>query len=96
MHQNINKSQEAVNSPHPIRNRFWELIPLGIYSTDKAREFLNSYLVSVESELSNHINKCSLAYCLHLYRRLSPGPIGVDNQPATIGLTRAVLEAACY
>jgi len=93
MHQNIKQSQEEIISPHPIRNLFWKLIPDGIYGTDKARELLNSYLVSVESELSKHIKQCSLAYCLHLYRRLSPGPIGRDKQPATIGLTRAILEA---
>ena len=94
MHQNIKQSQEALVSPHPIRNRFWKLIPDDIYDKAKARELLNSYLVSVESELSRYIKQYSLAYCLHLYRRLSPGPIGRDRQPATIGLTRAVLEAA--
>ena len=94
MHQENKQSHEDFFSPHPIRNRFWQLIPYGVYDSDKARELLNSYLLSIESELSKHIEQCSLAYCLHLYRRLSPGPIGIDKQPFTIGLTRAVLEAA--
>ena len=80
--------------PHPIRKRFWELIPPGQYNLERARVFLNSYLVSVESELAKHISGLSIAYCIHLYRRLSPGAIGRDNQPHTIGLTRAALEAS--
>ncbi len=94
IHQNIKQSQEEFVLPHPIRNRFWKLILSDIYDNDEARELLDSYLVSVESELSKYIKQYSLAYCLHLYRRLSPGPIGRDQNPATIGLTRAVLEAA--
>jgi len=94
LHQENKQPREDFFSPHPIRARFWQLIPYGDYDSDKARELLNSYLLSIESELSKYIKQCSLAYCLHLYRRLSPGPIGIDQQPHTIGLTRAVLEAA--
>jgi len=80
--------------PHSIRNRFWQLIPRDEYPSEEGRVYLNSYLNSVEAELAKQMRKLSLAYCLHLYRRLSPGPVGQDQQPRTIGLTRAVLEAA--
>jgi len=93
MHRDNKQPQEEFFSPHPIRNRFRKLIPDDVYKAGKARELLNSYLLSIESELSARMEQHSLAYCLHLYRRLSPGPIGIDKQPATIGLTRAVLEA---
>jgi hypothetical protein len=80
--------------PHSIRNRFWQLVPHGVYSSEEGRVFLHSYLTAVEAELAKQIQEFSLAYSLHLYRRLAPGPIGRDPQPATIGLTRAILEAA--
>lgn len=44
--------------------------------------------------MATTITSASLAYWLHLYRRLFPGPIGQNTDPVTIGLTRAVLEAA--
>ena len=93
LHQENRQSYKDFFSPHPIRFRFWQLVPHGYYEQDRARELLNSYLLSIESELSKHIEQSSIAYCLHLYRRLSPGPVGTDKQPLTIGLTRAVLEA---
>jgi hypothetical protein len=80
--------------PHPIRSRYWQLVPPGRYGLYQARNYLNSYLNAVEAQLSESINKHSIAYFLHLYRRLSPGPVGTDQQPHTIGLTRAALEAA--
>jgi len=94
MHEEISRSFPDSTSPHPIRERFWQLIPFGEYPPNRGRVFLKSYLTSVESELAKIMSSLSIAYCIHLYRRLSPGPIGKDQQPHTIGLTRAVLEAA--
>jgi len=94
MHEEISRSFPDSTSPHPIRERFWQLIPFGEYSPNRGRVFLKSYLTSVESELAKIVSSLSIAYCIHLYRRLSPRPIGKDQQPLTIGLTRAVLEAA--
>ena len=94
LHQETPHIYEDFMAPHSIRQRFWQLVPHGEYPSKQGRVFLNSYLKSVEAELAKDIRELSLAYCLHLYRRLSPGPIGVDQQPRTIGLTRAVLEAA--
>lgn len=81
-------------SPHPIRKRFWQLVTPGEYAQNEGRVLLQSYLDAVEANLAKSIQESSLAYYIHLYRRLSPGPIGTDQQPHTIGITRAVLEAA--
>ena len=94
LHQENARVYQNFTMPHSIRNRFWQLIPHGEYPSEEGRVFLSSYLTAVESELAKQIKGLSLAYCLHLYRRLAPGPIGRDQQPRTIGLTRAVLEAA--
>ena len=94
LHQENARIYQDFTVPHSIRNRFWQLVPHGEYPSEEGRVFLSSYLTAVESELAKQIKELSLAYCLHLYRRLAPGPIGQDQQPRTIGLTRAVLEAA--
>ena len=47
-----------------------------------------------ESEKSRVFAKHSIAYWLHTCRRLRPGGIGQDRRPQTVGLTRAVFEAA--
>jgi hypothetical protein len=94
LHKENARIYQDFTVPHSIRNRFWQLVPYGEYPPEEGRVFLSSYLTAIESELAKQIKGLSLAYCLHLYRRLAPGPIGQDQQPRTIGLTRAVLEAA--
>lgn len=94
LHQEAGGNYREFSTPHPIRNRFWQFVPHGQYPSEEGRVFLKSYTSSVEAELASLIGKLSLAYCLHLYRRLAPGPIGRNRQPRTIHLTRAVLEAA--
>lgn len=94
LHQENARIYQDFTMPHSIRNRFWQLVPPGEYPSEEGRVFLSSYLTAVESELAKQIKELSVAYCVHLYRRLAPGPIGRDQQPRTIGLTRAVLEAA--
>lgn len=94
LHQENARIYQEFTAPHSIRSRFWQIVPHGEYPPEEGRVFLSSYLIAVESELAKQIKELSLAYCLHLYRRLAPGPVGQDLQPRTIGLTRAVLEAA--
>jgi hypothetical protein len=94
LHQEAARIYRDLTIPHPIRNRFWQFVPRGQYASEEGRVLLKSYTRSVEAELANFIGKLSLAYCLHLYRRLAPRSIGIDRQRRTIGLTRAVLEAA--
>ena len=80
--------------PPPIRQSFWQFVQPGEYTGQLAREYLQSYLSAVESHLRQLIESLSLAYCVHLYRRLFPGRAGRDSQLTTVGITRAILEAA--
>jgi hypothetical protein len=94
LHQQLETAGYDPEQPHPIRARFWRLLPYREYSPLKSREFLHQYLNSVECELAGIVGEHSLAYWLHLYRRLAPGPIGEDKKPGAIGLVRTALEAA--
>ena len=90
----LNASNYISTISHPIRERFWSLLTPREYLPLEARSLLISYIKCVETQMSEIISKQSIAYWLHLYRRVFPGSIGEDNQPQTIGLTRATLEAA--
>jgi len=79
---------------HPIRERYWGLLPKRVYGPLESRPLIRSYIGSIKQQLAQIINEHSIAYWLHLYRRLSPGSIGRDKNPLTIGETRATLEAA--
>jgi hypothetical protein len=82
------------SEPHPLRQSFWRLVPSGEYDLIKARELLTSYLVRVEQELAEILRPQSIAYWLHLYRRIGPGAAGPNDTPATIGWARQIFEAA--
>lgn len=94
LHAAYAKSPRCSRSPHPIRSRFWQFVPAQEYDTHEARDLLAAYLRAVETEIAGSVRQASLAFCLHLYRRILPGSIGEDTQPATVALTRAVFEAA--
>lgn len=94
LHEELERDGYRSEVPHPIRRRFWGLLPYRQYNPMESSPLVLKYINSVERELAGTIGKHSLAYWLHLYRRLSPGAIGDDKQPATVGQTRAVLEAA--
>jgi hypothetical protein len=93
-HSQYNKEYGSLEYPHNIRQRFWQFVPNGYYGLDEASELILSYYASVNSSLKSSIITNSIAYWLHFCRRLSPGPIGYNKSPATIGLTRSILEAA--
>lgn len=93
-HSQYQREYGSLKYPHNVRQRFWQFVPDGYYGMDKASELILSYYASVNSSLKSGIITNSIAYWLHLYRRLSPGPIGIDKSPATIGFTRSILEAA--
>ncbi len=93
-HRELKRSGFKASGVHPIRKRFWQFVPPRAYRLHEGRSLLNTYLVTLESEMREIISKSSLGYWLHLYRRLAPGPIGRNTSPMTIGLTRALLESA--
>ena len=94
LHEALAKSDHDASKPHSMRISFWHLVPPGKYEPHRARPLVEEYLKLIEKELASLISKHSIAYWLHIYRRLSPGAVGADKQPGSIGITRAVLEAA--
>jgi len=94
LHLELEREGYDSELPHPIRERYWRLLPYRTYLPLESKPLILTYIASVERELSETISKYSLAYYLHLYRRISPEAIGVDKQPMTVGIIRAILEAA--
>jgi hypothetical protein len=86
--------QDLFRRPHPLRHDYWRLIPDGLYSPAQGIEILRLYAERVEFELASKLSQGSIAYWLHLYRRLAPGSAGSNKSAATIGLVRATLDAA--
>lgn len=95
LHSHLLESGFPFWKPHPIRERFWSLVPDGTREPEWGRAIVSKYLVSIESELKNILSKHSIAYWLHAYRRLLPRPIGEDRTPQTVIWVRSILEAAC-
>ena len=93
-HDELEKQGYSIETPHPIRERYWGLLAYREYSPLESRPLVLQYLRIVENELAKIISKNSLAYWLHLYRRTTPSAISTDDRPITIGLTRAVFEAS--
>lgn len=93
-HQDYMERLKPAESVHAIRGRFWQHVPQQLYDQGKSIELLQTYLKVVEREIVSVFGSHSVAYWLHTYRRLSPGPIGQDQRPQTIGLTRAAFGAA--
>jgi hypothetical protein len=90
----LERGHYSIELPHPIRKRFWGLLSYRQYDPIESRPLVLSYMHSVEQELAKSLSRYSIAYWLHLYRRISPEPIGIDKKPYTVGLVRATLEAA--
>jgi hypothetical protein len=77
-----------------IRRTFWRLVAPRQYAPAEAQFYLQRYLKFVEEELKKRLEKQSIAYWYHVYRRVGLGAIGEDDSPATIANTRAILDAA--
>jgi hypothetical protein len=92
--QSVIKMGYRTETPHSLRNSFWKLIPYDTLSGDYSREIVAQYARTVEKELSTLISRHSIAYWLHLYRRLSPTPFGPEGDSKTVILNRVTLEAA--
>jgi len=94
LHLESDKSGYDPKSPHPIRGRFWQHPIPRNYDQHEAMIMLQRYFISLERELADVIGRNSVAYWLHVYRRLSPGFIVSEQRPETIGLVRVAFEAA--
>src|SRR5215472_12480812 len=80
--------------PHIIRSLYWQFVQDGEYTPSAGRGYVERYLQNVESELAARLGQHSLAYWLHAYRRLHPGPTDPDETPTTVVIVRGMLEAA--
>jgi len=89
----LEKSYE-LSHPHPARASYWNVVPSGRYSPQQGRELLLQYSAVLERYLAEELSQHSIAYWLHGYRRLAPGPSGENDAPATITIVRGVVEAA--
>jgi hypothetical protein len=83
-----------INSPHSLRASFWSLTSSGTYDPISGRAIVSAYISRVEKEMERVISRQSIAYWLHVYRRIAPYPIGENESPATVFLVRKSLEAA--
>ncbi|HEY3383091.1 MAG TPA: hypothetical protein VGK32_15070 [Vicinamibacterales bacterium] len=69
-------------SPPAVRSSYWLVVPPGHYGTTAGLDLVQGYAVRVEEELKAMVAPQSLAYWLHVYRRLAPRLPG--QSPATV------------
>lgn len=94
LHEEMETRAYQMSSPHSLRASFWSLAKSGAYDPVSGRSIMRAYLSCVETEMERVISRQSIAYWLHVYRRISPYPIGENESAATIFLVRKSLEAA--
>ena len=94
LNEELIKSGSNTTAPHPIRGRYWGLVIPRRYEPDEARPLLKKYIEVLESELATVLMGSSIAYWLHLYRRIFPSSIGADKDPKTVVAVRMSMEAA--
>jgi hypothetical protein len=83
-----------INSPHLLRASFWSLAKPGPYDPISGRALVSAYLARVDTEMERVISGQSIAYWLHVYRRIAPYSVGENDSPETVFLVRKSLEAA--
>jgi hypothetical protein len=94
MIQTARKSGAYASGPSAKRWEFWRQIAAKIYSPPDGAQLVKQFLQEVDEHIRTDISKNSIAYWLHLTRRIAPMPIGEDSRPATILHTRDALDAA--
>jgi hypothetical protein len=94
IHQELASTGAYVPDASSARWSFWQSIPVSRYGSAEGAELIGKYLERIEDEMRRVVSEKSIAYWLHLLRRLSPGAISKDSRPGTIRFTRATLEAA--
>jgi len=91
----VDESRYDISSPHHMRDSFFNDIPTDVYSSSTGRNLINQYRLSLESEIERIISKHSIAYWLHIQRRLLPSLTSLGEiNTKTSYLVRAILEAS--
>ncbi len=93
LHDELAKAYDFTR-PHQLRASFWSLVPPGQYSATESQELILQYRKAVEKQMAEELSQHSIAYWLHAYRRLAPFAAGEQDSPATINITRGIMEAA--
>jgi hypothetical protein len=85
---------ELISTPKECQVYWKSVIPPGTYENLQAYDILSRYSGIVEEHLASKINKQSLTYWIHLYRRISPDVVGGVTDSQTTMIVRSILEAA--
>ena len=80
--------------PHIIRQLYWSSLPPGTYDYDMGTDYLKRYYDLLVDEIRKIVSAHSRMYWLHLSRRILPDSSGRNKSPATISITRRILDAA--
>ena len=94
LHRQLSLIGYDASAPPAVRAQFWSLVPPGVYPSEQGRALVLDYSERVEAKLAEVLAEFSVAYWLHVYRRLSPEGIGEQSDPDTVHLVRRTLEAA--
>ena len=81
-------AEEIKTDSRYLRKSFWNLIPSGEYAYLGAQELYRQYAKSLERKASKIISKYSIAYWLHLSRRIGLGSGGTNKESVTININR--------
>ena len=76
-----------------LRKKFWNKIPDGKYSGIDAQDLLWSYAKSLEESAAQIIGKYSIAYWIHLSRRIAVNSGGENKDIITINTNRLNIVA---
>ena len=96
LHQELEKLHKDVMY-HPIRNEFWGIVPEGLYDPIDGGKLVEDYLEILEHEIKKIISKNSIAYWIHLLRRIScvlEKFEGDGERSGVVGLVRCIFEAS--
>lgn len=92
LHDDLDKLGEKF-IPTPKRAEFWKTKERGEYKTEDALQIFDEYFEFLEQELSSQLSQHSIAYWIHVYRRLAPRGFGRGEGPEAISEMRSILEA---
>ncbi len=92
--KNISTLCSSLLRPPKIRSTFWNIVLEGEYNYLEANDLLYAYLITLRNFMKDSISQHSLAYWYHIYRRIAPFGNGYIKDPATIAITREIMEAA--
>ncbi|WP_156126171.1 hypothetical protein [Hymenobacter sp. DG25B] len=81
-------SNKYTSDTNHIRTSFWSLVPNGVYSDIRAQDLFWSYAKSLESKSGKIVGQYSMAYWLHLSRRIGINSGGPNKEASTIETNR--------